>query len=118
MKVEIYGIANCDATKKTIDWFEENKIPFRFHDYKSAGIGKEKLISWDKKAGWENFFNKRSRTWRLVSDDHPDGVTTLALALKIMLEYNSIIKRPVIETGGPLIIGYDENKFSLLKNNQ
>ncbi|MEI9933478.1 MAG: ArsC/Spx/MgsR family protein [Ferruginibacter sp.] len=63
----IYGIANCDTIKKTLDWFKKNKIDFTFHDYKKVGISKSKLETWSKQVGWEILLNKKSSTWRSLS---------------------------------------------------
>jgi arsenate reductase (glutaredoxin) len=107
----LYGIPNCDATKKAIAWLKENNINFIFHDYKQLGISKEKIIEWDAKAGWKNFFNKRSTTWREVSKTEQDKVSNLSFAIKIIVENNSIVKRPIIEYGNKLIVGFNENDY-------
>ena len=66
-KIIVYGIPNCDTTKKAMTWLKKNKIDFSFHDYKQQGISKEKLEEWCNKEGWEIIFNKRSTTWRELS---------------------------------------------------
>lgn len=110
-KVAVYGIPNCDTTKKALNWFKENKVAFAFHDYKQEGISKAKLEAWCKKIGWETLFNKRSTTWRELSEAEQKKVIDQTTAIKIMLEHNSIIKRPVIEIGEKLIIGFNETEI-------
>jgi arsenate reductase (glutaredoxin) len=110
-EIILYGIPNCDATKKAIVWLKKNKINFVFHDYKQSSISKEKLTEWDAKTGWENFFNKRSTTWRELSKVEQDKVTNISSAIKIMVENTSIIKRPIIEQKNDLIIGFDEKEY-------
>ncbi|HMI77480.1 MAG TPA: arsenate reductase [Ferruginibacter sp.] len=110
-KIILYGIPNCDTTKKAINWLNKNKIAFSFHDYKQEGISKEKLEAWFAKENRENIFNKRSTTWRELPLAVQNKVTDQSSAIKIMMEHNSIIKRPVIEHGDKLVIGFDEENF-------
>ncbi len=108
----LYGIPNCDTTKKAIQWLKQNKINFIFHNYKQSGISKEKIIEWNAKVGWESFFNKRSTSWRELSKAEQDKVTNLLSAIKIIVENNSILKRPIVEYKNDLIIGFDEQKYT------
>ncbi len=110
-KITVYGIPNCDVTKKAISWLNKNNIDFTFHDYKLEGINKEKLDSWFKKENWENIFNKRSTTWRELPAKEQEKVKDQLSAIKVMMEHNSIIKRPVIEHGNKLIIGFNEEQY-------
>jgi len=107
-KVTVYGIPNCDTIKKTLDWFKAHDQPVTFHDYKKDSISKEKLTEWSKAAGWEKLLNKKSTTWRGLSLAEQEKVTTQASAIKLMQHHNSIIKRPVIEADGKLLVGFDE----------
>ena len=109
--VIVYGIPNCDTTKKALTWLKENKITFSFHDYKQEGISKTKLEAWCKKTGWETIFNKRSTTWRELSEAEQKKVTGKTAAIKIMMDHNSIIKRPVIEIDEKLIVGFNEDEI-------
>lgn len=112
-KVIIYGIPNCDTTKKAISWLQKNNIDFSFHDYKLQGISKEKLEDWCKKLGWEIIFNKRSTTWRELPEAEQLKVTGQPAAIKLMLANNSIIKRPVIEHNSKLIVGFKEADYKI-----
>jgi len=107
--VTIYGIPNCDSIKKTIDWCNKHKIEFEFHNYKKEGIEASTLKSWCEQVGWEMLLNKKGTTWKKVADEFADKKMTAKMAIKLMLEYNSMIKRPVIETGTQIIVGFDEN---------
>ena len=109
--ITVYGIPNCDTIKKTRDWLDEHKIEYTFHDYKKSGISKEKLSAWSKKVGWEILLNKKSSTWRNLSPDEQKKVTSEITAIKVMMENNSIIKRPVIENGDVILVGYNEEQF-------
>jgi arsenate reductase (glutaredoxin) len=107
-KIILYGIPNCDTTKKAMAWLQKNNIAFSFHDYKLQGISKEKLDYWCNKQGWETIFNKRSTTWRELPEAEQLKVTNQAAATKVMLVSNSIIKRPVIEYNGKIMLGFNE----------
>lgn len=109
--VIIYGIPNCDTTKKAMAWLSKNKIPFSFHDYKQLGIAEKKLNEWCTKKGWETVFNKRSTTWRELPQAEQEKITGQAPAVKAMLKYNSIIKRPIVEKGDSLIVGFNDELY-------
>lgn len=113
-KITIYGIPNCDTIKKTKDWFSKNKIDITFHDYKKEGISKKKLQDWCKEAGWETLLNKKGTTWRTIDPAVQAGVTNATAAIALMMDHNSLIKRPVIETGKKIIVGFDEKNISSL----
>jgi Spx/MgsR family transcriptional regulator len=113
-KITIYGIPNCDTTKKALNWLNKNKIAYSFHDYKQEGISAKKLEEWSKKAGWEAVLNKRSTTWRELPEAEQQKVKDKASAINVMMMNNSIIKRPIIEKGNELIIGYNEKAMQQL----
>jgi len=106
--VTIYGIPNCDSIKKTIDWCNKHKIAFEFHNYKKDAIEEAKLKLWCEQVGWEMLLNKKGTTWKKVAAEFADKKLTEKMAINLMLEYNSMIKRPVIETGKQIIVGFDE----------
>jgi arsenate reductase (glutaredoxin) len=110
--ITLYGIPNCDTTKKAMAWMKKNKIDFSFHDYKQEGISKQKLEAWCNKLGWENIFNKRSTTWRDLPESEQKKAVNQSAAIKLMMENNSIIKRPVIEFEDKLIVGFTETEFT------
>ena len=107
----VYGIPNCDTVKKSLDWLKKNKIDYEFHDYKKSGITKAKLEAWSKKVGWEVLVNKKGTTWRKLTAEEQEKVTTQSAAIKVMMENNSIIKRPVVEAGEKLLVGFNETDF-------
>ena len=112
----LYGIPNCDTTKKAMAWLKSHKVDFSFHDYKKEGITKQKLECWCAAKGWETIFNKRSTTWRELPEAEQQKVTNQQAAIKVMLESNSIIKRPLIEIGKNIIVGFNEDEIKGLLN--
>lgn len=111
-EIILYGIPNCDITRKAIAWLNKRKIGFSFHDYKQQGVSKEKLNEWCDKAGLEVIFNKRSTTWRELPGPEQQKATSRQQAVTLMMEHTSIIKRPIIETGNNLLVGFNEEQYN------
>lgn len=109
--IKVYGIPNCDTVKKATAWLNKQKIEFEFHDYKKEGITAAMLKEWCNAKGWEVIFNKRSSTWRTLVLEQQATVNNQAQAIKLMQEHNSIIKRPVIEAGEEILVGFDEKEY-------
>ncbi len=105
MTVTIYGIKNCDTIKKARAWLDKRGVDYLFHDYKTAGIDKARLAKWAKDAGWETLLNRAGTTFRKLPDADKSNLTeTKAIAL--MLAQPSMIKRPVLEVGKKLLVGF------------
>lgn len=110
MTVTIYGIKNCDTMKKARAWLDKAGIDYAFHDYKTAGIDKPHLDRWSKDVGWETLLNRAGTTFRKLPDKDKDGLTA-AKAIKLMIEQPSMIKRPVLETGKRLLVGFKPEDY-------
>lgn len=108
----VYGIKNCNTVKKSIDWLTNNNIEFEFHDYKSKGIATEKLEAWSKQVGWESLVNKRGTTWRQLNVDVQAKITNEKAAIALMIEKTSVIKRPLLEEKGKvMVLGFDDTEY-------
>jgi arsenate reductase len=115
-KIIVYGIPNCDSVKKAIDCLKNNNIEFDFHNYKKEWINKKTLSEWCKQVGWELLLNKKGTTWKKISPQYEGIQINQKIAIDIMLENNSVIKRPVITGPNFFIVGFDEEKINLIKN--
>ena len=111
--IKVYGIPNCDTMKKARRWLEDNGIEYEFVDYKKLGVPEKELKNWVRQAGWEALLNKRGTTWRKLDDSIKDGIDETS-AIRIMLENPSIIKRPVLESGKLLLIGFKPEDYRKL----
>jgi Spx/MgsR family transcriptional regulator len=109
----MYGITNCDTIKKARKWLEENDINYEFHDYRKQGINPVQLRSWVSEIGWEKLLNKRSTTWRNLPDETRQNIDK-TLAILVMEDNPTIIKRPVLETANGLLVGFSENDYKQL----
>ena len=105
MAARLYGIKNCDTMKKAWTWLDKHGIKYAFHDYKKEGIDKAKLESWANIAGWETLLNRSGMTFRKLPDTEKEGITGKK-AIALMLAQPSMIKRPVLEAGGQLLVGF------------
>lgn len=111
--ITLYGIPNCDTVKKARTWFEKRGVAYKFHDYKKQGIDREKLEEWILEKGWEPLLNKSGTTFRALPDvlkQDIDGDKALAL----MLAEPSMIKRPIVEGAGELIVGYSSTDYEAI----
>lgn len=108
--VTIYGIKACDTMKKAFTWLDKNAVAYEFHDYKKAALNPATLKRWIKAVGFEVLLNTKGTTWRKLSESDREDVTE-AKAVKLMLANLSLIKRPVIENNGALLVGFDEAKY-------
>jgi len=113
MRITIYGIRNCDTMKKARAWLESHGIEYAFHDYKEAGIDKARLEAWSKAIGWETLLNRAGTTFRKLPDDAKENLDERK-ALRLMLEQPSMIKRPVLERGKTLLVGFSPEKYAQL----
>lgn len=108
----VYGIKNCNTVKSALDWLKKNKVEFEFYDYKKSGIAASKLNDWSKQVGWESLVNKRGLTWRQLDEATQKKVTNEKAAIALMREKTSIIKRPLIEENGKIVLlGFDEAEY-------
>ena len=110
MKPKVYGIRNCDTMKKAFAWLDAHKVAYDFHDYKKQGIDAPKLKKWAAHAGWEKLANRRGPTWRKIPDAHKANLDE-ARALALLQQTPSAIRRPIVEQGATLLVGFDPAAF-------
>ncbi len=109
--IKVFGIKNCDTMKKAFAWLEANSLAYEFIDYKKAGIAESHLPDWDKRVGWETLLNTRGLMWRKLTDDERSAVDRKK-ALNLMIQYPSLIKRPVLDTGSQLVVGFAPENYA------
>lgn len=108
---QLFGIKNCDTMKKAFAWMEANGVAYEFVDYKKAGVAEAHLPDWSTRAGWQTLLNTRGLMWKKLSDAERADVDE-AKALRLMAEYPSLIKRPVLDTGKSLLVGFDPENYA------
>ena len=110
MTMILYGISNCDTVKKARRWLAERGVAYRFHDVRKDGLDAARLQGWIDALGWEKLLNKAGTTFRKLPDADKAGLDE-DRAIALMLAQPSMIKRPVIETGGTLLVGFDPDRY-------
>ena len=113
MTLRIYGIKNCDTMKKARSYLEGRGLVFDFHDYKTAGIDRARLQAWADKVGWETLLNRSGTTFRKLPEKDREGLTEQK-AIELMLAQPSMIKRPVLEAGSRLLVGFKPDQYAAL----
>lgn len=110
MTVQLYGIANCDTMKKARAWLDNHGVAYVFHDYKKTGADEALIRRWVAALGWETVLNRAGTTFRKLPDaDRADIDADKAVAL--MLAQPSMIKRPVLDTGEDLLVGFKPERY-------
>lgn len=111
MTVELYGIANCDTVRRARRWLEEHGVDYRFHDFRKEGAEPERLARWAEKAGWDRLLNRRSTSFRQIDEKVRQAIDS-ELALHLMAQNPTLIKRPVVERGDMVLVGFSDAEWS------
>jgi Spx/MgsR family transcriptional regulator len=105
--ITLYGIPNCDTVKKARAWLTDNGQTYTFHDFKKQGVPADKLAQWAQSPGWEKLLNRKGTTWRKFDAATQAGAHDSASAQALMLANPSVIKRPVVDWGSEVTVGFD-----------
>lgn len=111
MGMTMYGIRNCDTIKKARAWLDARGLDYRFHDYKVEAVAREKLEAWCRELGWEAVLNRAGTTFRKLPEADKAGLDE-SRAIALMLAQPSMIKRPVLESGGKLLVGFKPDLYA------
>lgn len=105
--ITVVGIKSCDTCRKALAWLASENLDHSYHDLRVDGLDSGQLAHWVNACGWEAVLNRRSTTWRTLSDaDKKDMTAKKAEAL--MLAHPTLIKRPVFEVGDAVHIGFSD----------
>ena len=110
MAITIYGIKNCDTMKKARAWLDKRGVAYDFHDYKTAGIERRRLETWARELGWETLINRAGTTFRTLPEKDKAGLSEKK-AIALMEAQPSMIKRPVLDVGGKLLVGFKPEQY-------
>jgi len=110
MTITMYGIKNCDTVKKARTWLENQGIAYDFHDYKTAGLDRERLKGWTGELGWEALLNRAGTTFRKLPDAEKQDLDE-AKAINLMLAQPSMVKRPVLDLGDKRLVGFKPDLY-------
>jgi len=110
MALTLYGIPNCDTVKKARAWLDAKGVPYSFHNYKTAGVDPARLRDWVAELGWEALINRTGTTFRKLPDAEREGLDE-GRAIALMLAHPSVIRRPVVEGDGHLLVGFKPERY-------
>jgi arsenate reductase len=110
MAATLYGIRNCDTMKKARAWLDGKGVAYTFHDYKAEGIDRARLEGWARNVGWETLLNRAGTTFRKLPEADKAGLDE-GRALALMFDQPSMIKRPVLDLGGRLLVGFKPEQY-------
>lgn len=110
--ITLYGIPQCSSVKKARAWLADQSVDYRFHDFKKDGVPAQNLPAWVAALGWESLINRRGTTWRRLDPDAQAGVADAASAQALMRAQPSVIKRPVVDWGETISVGFDPNAWT------
>ena len=111
MTVVIHGIRTCDTMKKARAWLDAHGIAHQFHDYRAAGIDRARLEAWARQVGWETLLNRAGTTFRKLPEPARQDLTE-ARAIDLMLAEPAMIKRPVLQAGETLLVGFAPARYA------
>ena len=105
--ITLYGIGNCDSCRKARRWLDEQGLAHTYHDLRRDGLDETRLGRWIDAVGWETLLNRRGTTWRRFSDADK-AATNAQSAPALMLDNVTLIKRPILENGTAVTVGFDD----------
>ncbi|GGB58521.1 ArsC family reductase [Shewanella inventionis] len=106
----LYGIKNCDTVRKARKWLEAEKIDYTFHDFRENGLTADTVSQWVSMVGWETLFNKRSTSFRELSDSDKSDLTQ-DKAIALMVQFPTLVKRPVLVKQNSILIGFKAEQY-------
>lgn len=112
--VVLYGIETCDQVRKARLWLKTHDVPHRYHDFRRDGLTAEMLARWFGRVPWDALVNRKGLTWRRLDAGRRASVTDQASAAELLLAEPTIVKRPVLEAGDRLMVGFSEAVYASL----
>lgn len=110
--VTLYGLAACDACRRARKWLDAHALDYTWHDVRRGGLSAELTSGWADSAGWDALINRRSRTWRDLAPE--DQTRTGSDPTALLAEHPTLLKRPLLQTGDGIEVGFDEERWSQL----
>lgn len=105
MQYVVYGIKQCDTVRKALKWLANENIDYRFHDLREDGLEQEQVETWLTVLGMDKVLNKRSTSWRQLSEEQ-QAVSSVPAAAKLICEHPTLVKRPLVAAEQPILCGF------------
>jgi Spx/MgsR family transcriptional regulator len=113
MALTVYGIPNCDTVKKARRWLDDRGVAYQFHDFRKDGLAPGLLDNWLASVAWEHLLNRRGTTWRKLTPAEQQVSDALG-AKSVMMSYPTVIKRPVFDLDGVILVGFSKHETDAL----
>ena len=107
--IQVYGIKNCDTVKKALVYLNDHDVNYQFIDFRKNPISQQVLIKMVESVGWELLINKRSTTYRSLSEEEKSNIN-----YELVLKLPTLIKRPVLVQDENIMVGFSENQYAKL----
>jgi len=117
MSFILFGIPNCQTVKKARVWLSEHQIDYVFHDFKKNGVTIELIDHWLKQCEISKLLNRSGMTYRNLTDAQKEKSQSTSGAIELLMEYPSMIKRPILDTGKNITLGFDEANYQHIFDN-
>ncbi|MFN2309035.1 MAG: ArsC family reductase [Gammaproteobacteria bacterium] len=111
--IKLFGISNCDSVRRARRWLDGQGLDYRFHDLRKDGLAAPRLAAWIARTGWETLLNRRGTSWRQLPPEQRTGLDAQR-AQTLMLAHPTLIKRPVLEVGEHLEVGFEADRYRAL----
>jgi Spx/MgsR family transcriptional regulator len=111
VEVVVFGIENCDQVRKARAWLRGHGIAFGFHDFRKDGLEAQRLSAWLGRVPWDSLLNRRGLAWRKLDAQRRAAITDQTSAAELMLADPTLIKRPVLQAGDRIIVGFSETLY-------
>lgn len=112
--IVIYGLKNCDSCRKAVKLLKAGGHVYRFHDLRADGLPQDRLAAWLTAVGWEALLNRRSTTWRGLPQSEKSALDP-AKASRLLARHPTLIRRPVVEAGGSVLVGFAAEQQAALE---
>ena len=99
--LKIYGLKNCDTCKKATKWLNAENITYEFFDIRNPAPNEDELKNWLNQIGDKILINRRSTSWRNLTEDQKNSNTDSAF-LSLIIDNTTLIKRPVFVKNGQI----------------
>ncbi|PJE80533.1 Regulatory protein Spx [invertebrate metagenome] len=109
----LYGISNCDTVRKARKWLDSANVDYQFYDYRKNELDKSLLTQWVEHLGWENLLNRRSSSWRQLTEEQKSNLSEKT-AIALMHHNPTLIKRPILCLDKSVHVGFDQHRYQTL----
>jgi Spx/MgsR family transcriptional regulator len=105
MTVTLYGITTCDTVRKARAWLDQHGVAYRFHDFRAEGLEAKRLAGWLDALVWETVLNRAGTSFRKLPEAERADLDR-AKAERLILANPTLVKRPVLERDGTVMVGF------------